>query len=190
MGLPALPSPALLVLAAFSRHGGALAWAHERAVAEWGSIALASPEFAFTETDYYEPTMGSNLKKAFWVFERPFDPANLAETKQLTNYWEDEFGRIARGGGATADDGGDIADSRPLNLDPGYLTAAKLVLASTKDFAHRIYLRDGIFAEITLFYRRGCWEHHEWTFPDYRRGDYQEFFSRARDYLKQKPVSA
>jgi hypothetical protein len=70
------------------------------------------------------------------------------------------------------------------------VTAAKLVLASTKDFAHRIYLRDGIFAEITLFFRHGRWEHHEWTFPDYRRADYHEFFSRAREYLKHMPGSA
>ena len=73
---------------------------------------------------------------------------------------------------------------RPLNLDPGYLTPAKLVLASTKDFAHRIYLSQGIFAEITLQYQHQRWKHHEYTFPDYRRADYQRFFSACRELLK------
>ena len=76
------------------------------------------------------------------------------------------------------------AEPRPLNLDPGYLTLAKLVLASTKDFAHRIYLRDGIYAEVTLYYQHHRWEHHQYTFADYRRDDYQQFFSQCRDFLR------
>jgi hypothetical protein len=76
-------------------------------------------------------------------------------------------------------------ETRPVNIDPGYITAAKLVLASTKDHAHRIYLGQGIFAEITLMYRHGRWEAHEWTFPDYRRGDYHAFFTQARLLYKE-----
>jgi hypothetical protein len=75
-------------------------------------------------------------------------------------------------------------EPRPLNLDPGYLTPAKLVLASTKDHAHRIYLSRGIYAEVTLFYKDRHWQPREWTFPDYRRADYQEFFSQCRAYLR------
>ena len=77
-------------------------------------------------------------------------------------------------------------EPRPLNLDPGYLTSAKLVLASTKDHAHRIYLSRGIYAEVTLHYQDRGWQHHEWTFPDYRRADYQEFFTHARDHLRRQ----
>jgi hypothetical protein len=176
--------PALLLLAAFSRHAMALDWTAKRAAAQWGPIALASKAFDFTETDYYQPTMGPNLKKLFWAFERPFDPAQLAAIKRLTITWEHDFAAQEARGEALADDGAPITDFRPLNLDPGYLTTAKLVLASTKDHTHRVYLRDGIFAEITLFFRHGRWEHHEWTFPDYRRADYQEFFSQVREFLK------
>jgi hypothetical protein len=186
MGEPASPSPALQLLAAFSRHESVLGWARARAEGEWGPIALESPHFEFNETDYYTPTMGAGLKKVFWAFERRFDPAALAQMKRLTNAWEDELAGIARRREIRGDDGNPIVEPRPLNLDPGYLTVAKLVLASTKDYAHRIYLCDGIFAEITLFYRHGRWEHHEWTFPDYRRGDYHEFFTACRNYLKQR----
>ena len=60
------------------------------------------------------------------------------------------------------------------------------MLASTKDHTHRIYLRDGIFAEITLFYRHGRWEHHEWTFPGLSSGRLPGFFTRCRDCLKER----
>ncbi len=75
-------------------------------------------------------------------------------------------------------------EPRPLNLDPGYIELGKLVLASTKDFAHRIYLGRGIFAEVTLQYKHHLWRHHEYTFADYRREDYQRFFSECREWLK------
>ncbi|MBN2578685.1 MAG: DUF4416 family protein [Pirellulales bacterium] len=77
-------------------------------------------------------------------------------------------------------------EPRPLNLDPGYLTLGKLVLASTKDFVHRIYLRSGIYAEVTLFYKHHQWRHHEYTFADYRRTDYHRFFDQCRKRLHEK----
>jgi hypothetical protein len=172
MGQPSPHSPALLLLAAFSRYDAALAWARRRAVEAWGSIALESPAFAFTETDYYESTMGPGLKKAFFTFTTPFDPGELVRCKLLTNQWEAEYAAAAG-----------HPEPRPLNLDPGYLTLGKLVLASTKDFAHRIYLSEGIFAEVTLYYRHHVWQHHQYTFPDYRREDYQRFFSQCRQML-------
>jgi hypothetical protein len=179
MGEPGPHPPVLLLLAAFSRHEAALDWAKRRAAEAWGPVALESQRFDFTETGYYDATMGAGLKKVFLVFERPFDPAGLVEIKLETNRWEEEF---AAGAG--------LPDPRPLNLDPGYLTAAKLVLASTKDFAHRIYLSRGIYAEITLQYRHRRWQHHEYTFPDYRRADYQEFFEKCRQWQRRKMLNA
>ena len=173
MGAISDPAPVLLVLAAFSRHAAALAWARSKAEAAWGSTALESEIFSFAETDYYQPTMGSDIKKCFWAFERLVDPGQLPEWKWATNAWEAEYAEIA---------GHD--EPRPLNLDPGYLTPAKLVLGSTKDHAHRVYLSRGIFAEVTLFYKDRRWQHRDWTFPDYRRADYQAFFSACREYLR------
>ena len=73
-----------------------------------------------------------------------------------------------------------------VNLDPGYLTTAKLVLATTKDFGHRVYLRDGIYAESTLHYIDGRWEPWPWTYPDYAGPRYHAFFERVRERFKQK----
>lgn len=173
MGKPTPHTPALLLLAAFSRHDGALDWARDRAVETFGPIALESAIFEFTQTDYYEATMGPGLRKVFFAFAGPFDPANMVDVKLQTNAWEQEYAEQA---------GHD--EPRPLNLDPGYLTLAKLVLASTKDHAHRIYLQRGIYAEVTLFYRDRRWQAREWTFADYRREDYQQFFSQCRGRLR------
>lgn len=175
MGRPSSPSPVLLLMAAFSRYEEALAWGRRQAVEAWGPVVLESPQFEFAQTDYYQATMGADLRKVFWAFERLVDPAMLVEHKLQTNQWEEDYAAL-----------GAHPEVRPLNLDPGYLSLGKLVLASTKDFTHRIYVSRGIFAEVTLYYRHHRWQHHEWTFPDYRRDDYQRFFSQCRDYLYQK----
>jgi len=163
----------LLILAAFSRHEEALAWGRTKTESAWGPIALASDAFEFRETNYYDATMGVGLRKQFLAFERLIDPEQLVELKLQTNEWEAEYAALAR-----------RDEQRPLNLDPGYITLAKLVLASTKDHAHRIYLGRGIYAEITLKFRDGAWQASDWTYPDYRRADFQELFSRCREYLK------
>lgn len=164
-------SDVVLLIAVASRYPEALEWAGERAVDQHGAIAFASEALNFTETDYYTASMGTDLKKQFLAFERPIDPAALADIKRQTNQWEVEYAALGR-----------HAEPRPLNLDPGYITAAKLVLASTKDHAHRIYLRDGIYAEVTLVYRQRRWQPLDWTYPDYRREDYQRFFTECREW--------
>jgi hypothetical protein len=168
-------APVLRVLAAFSRHPKALDWARQTAAAAWGSVALESERFEHRETSYYDATMGTDLTKCFFAFETLADPAELAEWKLASNQWESEYQRL-----------GLHAEPRPLNLDPGYVTEAKLVLATTKDRDHRIYLRDGIFAEVTLHFHHGKWEARPWTYPDYQRADYHEFFLRCREVLRKR----
>jgi hypothetical protein len=167
--------PALLILTAFSRYAEALAWARETAETAWGKISLASDLYNHRETNYYEATMGPDLKKTFFAFETPYEPADLVARKETTNQWETEYQQLGR-----------HPEPRPLNLDPGYLTEAKLVLASTKDRDHRIYLARGIYAENTLFFHHGAWRPRPWTYPDYQRADYHQFFLRCRDYLRTK----
>ena len=167
------PKPVMLLIAVSSRYDEALAWAAEKAQEEFGLLALESEAFVFTETDYYRESMGDDLKKQFLTFQNLIDPAELARIKCETNRWEEQYAAL-----------GIHPESRPLNLDPGYITMAKLVLASTKDHAHRLYLADGIYAEFTLQYRVGQWQPCDWTYPDYRREDFQQFFSDCRERLR------
>ena len=172
MGQIHSPNRVLLIVAACSRHDRALAWARERWVEGYGPIALESESFAFIETDYYTSTMGADLKKQFFVSTKLVDPGLLAGVKLQTNRWEADYADFA-----------DHSEPRPLNLDPGYITLAKLLLASTKDHAHRIYLGSGIYAEVTLNYRHRGWRRLDWTYPDYCREDYHKFFTQCRALL-------
>ncbi len=175
MGEIAVHKPVLLITAITSRHPEALQWVAETAAAQWGPIVKTSPVFDFTETDFYTDSMGTDLKKQFIAFERLLDPGNIAPTKHLSNQWEQEF--------ATANA---YPEQRPVNIDPGYISEAKLVLVTTKDRDHRIYLREGIFAEVTLHFRGGKWTFSRWTYPDYQRSDFQEFFTECRQWLRER----
>lgn len=175
MGEVVQQRPVMLLLAITSRNDTAFEWARTQATQRWGEIEFASPIFDFTETEYYAKSMGEDLKKQFLTFKELVDPAILAETKLASNSWEEEF----------REDNA-FPESRPINLDPGYITEAKLILATTKDRDHRIYLQQGIFAEITLFFRSKKWQGSRWTYPDYQRSDFQEFFSRCRDRLRER----
>lgn len=176
MGTVCPPRPVLLLLAAFSRHDSALDWAGEQSSRHWGPIALASDVFRFDQTRYYEPAMGPDLKKKLFAFQRLIDPARLVEIKLESNRWEADYRQAHPG-----------LESRPLNLDPGYLTEAKLVLATTKDRDHRLYLDRGIFAEVTLNYqRKHGWVGREWTYDDYRSPVYHPFLDQCRHYLRER----
>jgi hypothetical protein len=137
----------------------------QRLEQELGPVDLASPLFDFGYTRYYEPEMGPDLRRQFWGFERLIAPDRLPAVKLFTNDVETDFAQ---------------AGKRHVNLDPGYLTAAKVVLATTKDYSHRLYLGRGIYGEVTLIYRQGRLAPLPWTYPDYRSADYQSFFLALR----------
>lgn len=170
MGSVEYPAKAMRVLAAFSRHDAALDWARDWAISRWGPIALESPRFEFTETSYYESSMGAGLKKTFFGFVDLMGPTELVDDKLRTNEGEFEYAAQAQ-----------HDDERPLNLDPGYLTESKFLLATTKDHAHRIYLDRGIYAEITLRYFQKRWQPWDWTYPDYCREDFIDYFTQCRE---------
>ena len=165
--------PVLLIMAAFSRYPEALDWARQRAEGECGPVVLQSERFIHDETMFYEPTMGSGLLKTFFAFDRRIDAPEIVDLKHRSNAWEEEY-RAAN----------HWPEPRPLNIDPGYLTEAKLVLATTKDRDHRLYLDRGIFVEVTLHYHHGAWRERPWTYPDYRRADYHQFFDQCRAFLR------
>jgi hypothetical protein len=175
MAEPRSQKPVLLVVAAFSRHADALAWGRDRLAEHYGPVGLASPLFAFHHTDYYQSSMGAELRKQFFAFQNLVAPDCLPDLKLHTNPLEQMLAAA-----------GTFAEERPLNLDPGILVLGKFLLATTKDQAHRIYLRDGIFAEVTLRFEAGAFEPWPWTYADYREEFVRNFLVQARDYYRER----
>jgi hypothetical protein len=133
----------------------------------FGPVELESDTFAFDSSDYYEPQMGKNLSRKFYSFETLVEQDTLAAAKLATNRLEKEFA-------------GRCEVERPVNIDPGIMLSSKIILASCKDFSHRIYLGDGVYGEITLQYVKGEFQTLPWTFPDYRKEEYHVFFDNLR----------
>ena len=175
MGEITEPLAVLPLLAVTSRYPAALDWSRSRFESYFGPLQLTSPGFVFDQTEYYGATMGTDLYKWFLAPAGLGDPGDLCHWKHTTNAWEDDFNAAHEG-----------AESRPLNLDPGSLAQDKLVLASTKNHAHRIYLAHGIYAEVTLHYQGGRWQSHDWTYPDFQRDDYHAFFTQCRDFFRRR----
>jgi hypothetical protein len=157
----------------------------------FGEIDYESAEIPFTFTDYYTPEMGHGIRRFFVSLAELWDPSRLAEVKLRTDEIEACFARGAggrRGNGGTgrrpAGGPGSALAGRTVNLDPGMLTLGRLILASTKDNAQRIPLRDGIYAEITLLYRKGDFVPLPWTYPDYRSEAYRAVLGEIRTLYK------
>ncbi len=165
--------PVVRFCAVITRHEEARQWAIERLTKAWGRPSLTSKQIPFQAGGFYTATMGLDLQKVLIAINDCADPSGLADWKRQTNQWELEY----------ADESSHI-EKRPLNLDPGYMTQAKLVLATTKDRDHRIYLRDGIFAEVTLTYVHKQWQHHRWSYPSYRTEEVTNFATDCRNQLR------
>lgn len=175
MADPRPVTPLLLVIASFSRHPAVLAWSAEEIEAIFGTVSLVSLPYDFVQTRYYERSMGPGLKKCFFACQQLLTPDCLADVKLRTNALEAEAAAKWTG-----------AEARPLNLDPGLLSLGKFMLATTKDQAHRIYLRDGIFAEVTLHYHAGAYVVWPWTYADYQQPFVREFMGCARDFYRRR----
>ncbi len=131
-------------------------------------IDICSPAIDFTFTKYYNKEMGEKLKRQWISFEKLILPDTLADIKIETNNIEDSFAKNK---------------NRIVNIDPGYITPANVILASTKDFSHRIYLSKGIYAEVTTIYRKEGFTKLPWTYPDYLCSTATEFILKARQCL-------
>lgn len=172
MAIPRPPEKAVFFSGILAADAALLPLAREALEREFGPAFLASGVFPFSHTDYYRDELGPSPVRMFLAWPGLYPTENLAAAKLATNALELDSARRA---------GGPFA--RPVNLDPGYLTQAKLVLASAKNHAHRIHLRDGIYAEITLQYRAGRFHALPWTFPDFVDGRYHGFFLELREKI-------
>ncbi len=175
MAVPKQPGPTVFFVAALAADQSHLARAETVLEREFGPAWATLPPRPFTYSDYYRDEVGDAPLRAFYGFETTFHPGCLAARKLLSNRLEEE---LAAGSGY----------ARPVNLDPGYLAVEKVVLASAKNFAHRIYLADGIYGEVTLQYYDKRFQTLKWTFPDYASGEYFPFFLELRRrLLRERP---
>lgn len=180
MAKPRAAKPVKLLVGLLSGDVDLLRRARQLLIRQFGPVELESEVWPFDQTDYYEAEMGPALRRCFLALERPISPGDLAEIKRTANELE---ARIAEDCLLP-----DIP--RPVNIDPGYIELTKLVLATTKDRGHRVYLGRGIYAEVTLLYDRGAWQTLPWTYPDYHRPEYHAFFTRVRARLKEQRAAA
>ncbi|MDR0820271.1 MAG: DUF4416 family protein [Endomicrobium sp.] len=135
---------------------------------KFGEIDLTSVVMPFDFSDYYNPEMGNNLKR-FWIsFKKLITAADIAGIKIFTNSTEDSFS---------------VNNKRRINIDPGYITPANIILATTKDYSHRIYLSDGIYGEVTAIYKKPEVVKLPWSYPDYFSNPAKEFLLKARKDL-------
>ena len=175
MGETKAPHPVKLLVGMLAQQASWLDAAERHLADAFGPIDLASDLIPFDFTDYYAPEMGPGLLRKFVTHERVLSPGELASVKVATTDIEE---RLA------AELAADVP--RPVNLDPGYLDLGKLVLATTKDRSHRIYIGQRIFAEVTLHFTEGQWQTWPWSYPDYHRPEYHAFFMQVRERLKEQ----
>ena len=139
----------------------------------FGDAELRSGSFSFNDTDYYREEMGADILREYIVFSKLIDPGALAEIKLFTNKVEADFADKALG-------------ARRVNIDPGLISPAKIMLATTKDYAHRVPLARGIYCEVTLSFKEKSFGPLAWTYPDYKRQLTIDFFNKARNiYMEQ-----
>jgi hypothetical protein len=171
MSKPKQPKPVKLILSAIYSDPQAWAGLWPLLEARFGLIDYSSKEMTFGFTSYYEEEMGVPLCRQFLSFAPLVAPERLPEIKLFTNSLEEAH----------------IADGRrTINLDPGYISIDALILATGKHSPHRIYLRDGIWADLHLLYHSGSYQPFEWTYPDYRSPALIALFNQVREVLKAK----
>ncbi len=168
------PQPAeavKLVASLFSGDGGVLAEAIAALSGQYGRADFISNPVPFDYTDYYAREFGASLIRRFVAFEDLIRPEALADVKLWTNGLEKGLAREGR---------------RRVNIDPGYMAKAHLILATGKGFTHRPYLRDGIYADLTLVFRDRTFHPLPWTYPDYASPEMIGMLIRIRErYLLQ-----
>jgi hypothetical protein len=172
MGAVRPPSPVKLICGLLACDVPALDTARKKLAAQLGALDMISEIWPFDQTGYYIRETGPRILRQFVTCAELIDPGRLAQIKHTTNRLEQDLARDLTG-----------PWSRPVNIDPGLIEPSKLVLASSKNFANRIYIGEQIYAEVTLSYVHGAWQATSFTFPDFKSGRYNNFLTSARQRL-------
>ena len=180
MGIIQEHEPVKLVISIFSQDKNSIDSVIKMLVDKFGKIDFQTELLDFNQTDYYEREMGKTLRRKFVSFEKLIEPDSISDIKIYTNELEKNISPSW-----------DTDKKRDVNIDPGYLSLSKLVLASTKDFYHRIYLNHDIYAEITLMFKKethskGSFQPFQWTYPDYASQEYRKIFNQIRKTYKKQ----
>ena len=173
------PQPVKPLIGILASNEQCLATVRDRLPVELGPIDLTSDIWPFDQTRYYHDQTGAQILRQFVTLEQLVDPAALADIKHQTNRIEQTLAETLA-----------VSFPRPINLDPGIIEPSKLILASTKNFAHRIYIGKKMYAEVTLVFDKGAWRPLPYTYPDYRQESYGAFFSQVREKLLRQLRSA
>ena len=173
MGEIRKPLPEKLVVAFIYKEKEIYGKVREILIEKFGNIDFESEELQFNYTDYYNNEIGDNLKRRFISFEKLTQPNNLSQIKVITNEIEQQFLY-------------ENTKNRSINIDPGILSLSKFILATTKNYSHRIYIGNGIFAEVTLKYEIKKFVPFEWTYPDYATEEYRKILEKIREIYKEQ----
>jgi hypothetical protein len=176
MGKAKEPKPAKLFMSLIISEASIFHQGMENLRLAFGEIDFVSERLSFNFTDYYTQEMGKGLFRHFVTFKPLIAVPLLSQIKQRTNRLEEKY--------ATPD------GNRRINMDPGYVCLEHVILATTKGYAHRPYLREGIYADLTLIYRNKSFQPLEWTYPDYRQEEvillFNQFRKRYAEDLKER----
>ncbi len=173
MGATYKPHKVKLIIGLLSSDARAMDISRKLLINKFGPIDYESASLDFTQSDYYNKEMGPGIKRKFLSFEKMRRLDGICKIKLLTNAIERKLSLDGR---------------RKVNIDPGYLDLAKVVLFSTKDYTHRLYLGSGIYAEATLFYKDGRYNPWPWTYPDYKSESYLKIFGAIRELYSKEDI--
>ena len=175
MGKIRTPLPVKLFIGMLSPDASLFSTCRDILTREYGPLDLESDVLPWSNTEYYQEEMGPGIVRKFIFFAHTIDPMQLPGIKAMTNAVEESL-MVDKGGRCR----------RSINLDPGYVTEAKVVLATTKDFSHRLYIGTGVYAEVTLRYSLAArtFTPFDHTYPDYRSEEYLSLFNNARSVLR------
>lgn len=169
---PKTPKPVKLIVGILAADEHCLTESLKPITKKIGTIDFISDIFPFNQTDYYKDQTGENILRQFVSIEKLIDPGKLAAIKHKTNNLEKNLAAELN-----------IDLPRPVNFDPGLIEPSKLVLATTKNYSHRIYIGKKMYAEVTLIFDKGSWNALPYTYPDYKQACYHEFFGKVRAKL-------
>jgi hypothetical protein len=165
MSQPKIPEPAKLIIGVFLKNRELFSEIYEKLNKQFGPVDIVSAWFSFDYTSYYELEMGTPLFRRMLAFKKLMPQPDLVDAKLFTNEIEKHY----------SDRG-----ARKVNIDPGYLLGERFVLATGKNFTHRIYLDKGIFADLTLIYQKGDFVQLPWTYQDYASDEIILFLKQVR----------